>query len=286
MIFKYLSILLTVIVLPGLSYAQKLPNVQQNSLRAPQEIKIDGKATEWNNQFQAYNHATDVFYTISNDSNNLYLTIQATNHTIINKILGSGIVFTINTADQKNLKKGISLTYPILDAHNRVWVDLLDQPDPAAGPEAAREADSIMNVKNRDFVKKSKEIRVTGMENVDTLISVYNRDGIKAAATFNNKLIFTCELSIDLKKLGLDINKYTKFAYNLTLPGIDEAALYKAAGLGSTIIPNMGYVVETTKLPGFSDDYVTKNRPTFPHKVNENSFLNPTDFWGEYTLAK
>jgi hypothetical protein len=285
MTFKHLLTTLPAFIFPALTYAQNLPNVQQKSLRAPQEIKIDGTATEWNNQFQAHNYATDVFYTISNDNDNLYLTIQATDHTTINKILGGSIVFTINTADEKNIKKGISLTYPILDAHNRVWVDLLDQPDPAAGTEAARLADSIKRAKNKDFAKKSKVIGIKGMKDVDTLISVYNRDGIKAAATFNNKLFFTYELAINLKKLGLDVNKPKKFAYNLTLPGVDMVALYTAAGLGSTII-GRGYVVETVKLPGFSDDYVAKNRPTLPHKVSMVNFLNPTDFWGEYTLAQ
>jgi len=284
MIFKYLLISLSATIIPVFTYAQKLPNVQQKSQRAPQEIKIDGKCTEWKNQFQAYNHATDVYYTISNDNDNLYLTIQATNHTTINKILGGGIVFTVNTADEKNLKKGISLTYPILDAHNRVWVNLLDQPDPAAGPEAAREADSIMTVKNRDFAKSSKVIGVTSMKDVDTLISVYNRDQIKAAATFDKRLIFTYELSVDLKKLGLDINKPTSFAYNLTLPGVDMVAVYKAAG--SVKLLTKGYVIPTGKLPGFSDDYIAKNQPTFPHKVHLSDFLNSTGFWGEYTLAK
>ena len=56
--------------------AQKLPNVQQASLRAPENVKVDGKPTEWGDKLQAYNKATDVFYTIANDYNNLYLIIQ------------------------------------------------------------------------------------------------------------------------------------------------------------------------------------------------------------------
>ncbi len=40
---------------------RKLPNVQQVSLRAPANINIDGKTTEWNNRFQAYNDTTHVY---------------------------------------------------------------------------------------------------------------------------------------------------------------------------------------------------------------------------------
>lgn len=53
--------------------AQKLPKVQQASLHAPANIKIDGKATEWEGKFEAYNPGSRVFYTLSNDSENLYL---------------------------------------------------------------------------------------------------------------------------------------------------------------------------------------------------------------------
>jgi len=41
--------------------AQNLPNVQKVSVRAPANIKIDGKASEWDDKFQAFNHATDIF---------------------------------------------------------------------------------------------------------------------------------------------------------------------------------------------------------------------------------
>ncbi|HCN82336.1 MAG TPA: hypothetical protein DIT07_01770, partial [Sphingobacteriaceae bacterium] len=70
--------ILYLIIIPVTTSAQKLPNIQEASLRAPAGIKVDGKATEWNNQFQAYNKATEIFYTISNDDDKLYLAVQAT----------------------------------------------------------------------------------------------------------------------------------------------------------------------------------------------------------------
>ena len=72
--------------------AQKLPNVQKDGVRAPANIRIDGKTTEWDNKFEAYNKATDVFYTISNDDNYLYVTVQATQAAIIRKIIGGGVL--------------------------------------------------------------------------------------------------------------------------------------------------------------------------------------------------
>src|ERR1700744_4874348 len=99
--------------------AQKLPNVQPAGIRAPADIKMDGKTTEWNNQFQAYNRATDIYYTLANDDDHLYLTVQATIPDIINKIIGGGITLTIQKSGKKNDKDGISITYPIFTKENR-----------------------------------------------------------------------------------------------------------------------------------------------------------------------
>jgi len=68
---KALAALLLTAISIGV-YAQKLPNVQLGSVQAPADIKIDGKTTEWHDQFQAYNRATDIYYTLSNNDNHLY----------------------------------------------------------------------------------------------------------------------------------------------------------------------------------------------------------------------
>jgi len=102
--------------------AQKLPNVQTASLRAPANTKIDGKPTEWDNKFQAYNHATEVYYTLANDDDKLYLVVQATDRQIINKIIGGGVTFTVQKSGKKNDKGGISITYPLFAPRDRPMV--------------------------------------------------------------------------------------------------------------------------------------------------------------------
>src|SRR5690349_21603114 len=94
--------------------AQKLPSTQQASLHAPANIKIDGKPTEWN-KFQAYNHNTDIFYTLSNDDEKLYFTVQATDPDVINRIVGGGITLTVQKSTNKKDKSKMSITYPIID---------------------------------------------------------------------------------------------------------------------------------------------------------------------------
>src|SRR5476651_1276857 len=75
--------------------AQKLPAVQQISLRTPDNLRIDGKPTEWNNKFQAYNSRTDFYYTIANNDNNLYVIIQTPIPDVIRRIMNGGVSLTI-----------------------------------------------------------------------------------------------------------------------------------------------------------------------------------------------
>src|ERR1700679_721966 len=82
--------------------AQNLPNVQKVSLRVPGNVKIDGKPTEWDNTFRAYNYNTNIFYTMANDDDNLYLVVKATDADIINKIVGGGTVLTISKTGNKD----------------------------------------------------------------------------------------------------------------------------------------------------------------------------------------
>ena len=101
-------IIAALIMFPYLTYAQKLPNMQTANVPAPANIKIDGKANEWNNQFQAYNKATSVFYTVANDDDHLYLAIQAADIVIVEKILSGGITINLKRSDKKNSAAAIS----------------------------------------------------------------------------------------------------------------------------------------------------------------------------------
>jgi hypothetical protein len=161
--------------------AQKLPNVQQTGLRAPTSIKIDGKTDEWNNKFQAYNHATDIYYTVSNDDNNFYLTVQSAEHDIIKRILNGAITLTINTDNKKSTKNGMSITYPIFALKTFVTFDA--QPQIIPGSEKSTiKADSFMNITNKRMTDRIRYIKTTGIKTLDTLISVYNVNDIKAAS--------------------------------------------------------------------------------------------------------
>lgn len=101
-------------------HAQKLPKVQQESVYAPVNIKIDGKATEWDGKFQAYNRANCVYYTVSNDENNLYLTVYVSEWINLDKLIYGGLAFTVSNPVNKT--ENVSITYPLTDVRRNQLV--------------------------------------------------------------------------------------------------------------------------------------------------------------------
>jgi len=256
--------------------AQKLPNVQTSSVRAPVNIKIDGKATEWDNKFQAYNHATDVFYTVSNDDSKLYLTIQAADKLVINKIMSGGITFTIQKSGKKTDKDGISITYPLFDKKNKPFlpqslgkqgaeISIVGDAGGHASDTKEPQDESMMNTYNKSL-NASKYIGVTGIKTLDSLISAYNTDGIRVAQLFDNTMRYTYELAIDLKLLGLQAIDASKFAYHISInPFVPDIKPNDAA---APVKPGGGFLSLVMVDDGMSGSGAT------------------TDMWGEYTLAK
>jgi hypothetical protein len=251
--------------------AQKLPQVQQESLRATAQFKTDGKATEINNQFKAYNRNTDVYYTMANDDNNLYLILQAKDVVAAKKIIGGGITLTINTTGKKNDVETVSVTFPKLPLGVKSTLGLLIT-EPETATDAAgkkKQADSIATVMNFALSVNAKEIKVKGVKALaDTLLSVYNMDGIKTVIKFDDKRALTYEIALPLKYVTPD-NKANKLYYQIKLNGLITETVYIKN-------PRPNGPVSVTTIPrSLNNGMATYELMNYP-----------TDFWGEYTLIK
>jgi hypothetical protein len=236
--------------------AQDLPGENKLGIRAPANIKIDGKANEWNNKLQEYSHHTQFYYTVSNDDRYLYLTVQTGDDYIINRILKGGITFTINKSGTKKDPDGIHITYPLLYHFGIYLKDLPKIKDKSAANVS--KIDTFVNTVNDNMEKVSKLIKVSGIKDIDTVISVYNLDGIKAAASLDHQLRYTYELAVSLTNLGLSINNPLKFAYQVMINQTDDGSVHSSTSDGIRV---------TISSPRWSQQ-------------------EATDFWGEYVLAK
>jgi len=262
-------LLLIVLALPALSaLAQKLPGIQKQSIRAPKNVKIDGKITEWGNMLQAYNHAIQAYYTVANDDKKIYLVIKSDKRNITNKIINGGVSFTIIKNGKKDVTDGPTITYPVYSWQNHPSIKFIELDELKDDEkDAAKKKDSLLTISNKNLEDKAKYIRVKGVKDVDTLISIYNTNGIKALSALDDKMNYVLELAIDLKVFNITATDLKTFTYNIKFNGIQD------------------YV------PGIDvqrDESGTITAINIISRIanNYSGVSNATDCWGTYTIKK
>nr|ALG05212.1 hypothetical protein [uncultured bacterium 4C6] len=227
-------------------YAQKLPVVQQASLRAPADIKIDGKPKEWGNKFQAYNKTTGVYYTISNDTENLYLAIYSNEKDFTDKILRNGINISFN-AKKKSAEGSVIIKYPLSQAQNmeesNKYVETIYK---------SRTEDPLLLKMNKAIVTRNKHIKIFGAKALtDTLFSIYDAKGVM---------------------VGIDCPAANVFYYEIAIP-------LKYLQFTSEALPRINYNIQT------NGSWLAHLRPP-SFWAEEAYKVYAADFWGEYALAK
>lgn len=257
--FSFLSVF---VVVGFNAVAQKLPNKQDGSVRAPEKVKIDGKATEWT--FKAYNVATDVFYTMAHDNDNIYLVIKAADESSVRKIISSGITFSVNSTAKKTDALGAAITYPLFNYKNKPNINFLVRSAPADS------ADYIVTANNKQFTSMGKFVSVRGIKDVDTLLSVYNTDGISLASSFDKEAAYTYELAISRKHIAPFIDTEGRFFYTVIVKGLKMDDMP-----GIEVKRDGGGVIKEVHIR--KDLY----RPNLSQGMNID-----TDFSGEYILTK
>lgn len=269
---------LALILLSAVSFsanAQKLPNTQSASLKVPTDVKIDGRAAEWGDKFQAYNSATDVFYSIANTGTTLYFIIKTNSYAITNKVLRGGITITINPDQKKAANGAPTITFPMTEPKDLRGITL-SMRELLENTDSSQDEKLLANT-NKILTSDLRFIRSTGFKNVnDTLISVYNEHGIKAAAALSNKNSMTCEFEIPIALLNL---KGDKLNYNIKLNG---------PKLRPVVVPVSIPEVERTIAPVnvFKGEGVV-NRENMTRQQSEMvASTLATDLSGEYVLAK
>ncbi len=262
------------------SMAQKKPEIQTISLTAPKNIRVDGKANEWNDSFAADNKRVSVLYSLANDDKNLYLIIKAIGAGTINKILAGGITFNINSSGKKTDKDAFSITYPLVKKTIRVQSGQ-NQVRPSAGSAYAQtskdltiaQKDSVAIIQHKAKLATVKEIKIAGFKNIaDSLISIYNEYGLVARTAMDTKGALIYELAIPLELLSISITEPKEFAYQIKVNGITMADI-PVSSITSVSIDKSGGG------PGVMSVQMNGGQ-------NYQDMISPTDFWGKYTTIK
>lgn len=260
--------------------AQKVPDIQTTGLNAPLNIRIDGKNNEWGESFAADNKRTSLVYSLANDDKNLYLVIKGIGAANINKIMLGGITFNVNPDGKKREKESLSITYPLVKRAPRGQGGGRGGNFGGGGGQnrtqlttAQRDSASLVNHKAQ--LTTVKEIKVSGFKSItDTLISIYNEYGVKAAASFDSKGVMIYELAVPLSLLELSVDKPKEFAYQLKVNGLVMSGFGGAGGNnGGGRGGNFGGGGGNFGGNGGGGNAM-------------QDIMSPTDFWGKYTLLK
>nr|ALG05216.1 hypothetical protein [uncultured bacterium 4C6] len=201
--------MLLLAILPFLqAYAQKLPKVQTASLPAPANIKIDGKAAEWNG-LQAYDPNNMLYYSLANDQNNLYLVIKSDKNTISRKILLGGFKFNLQAGGEAEK----TITYPVVnDTNIRSIYNRF--------PTGNQQIDYTEAYKRsyKEILKLFKTLGVKGFKNIEnTETPIYNDLDIWVNAAFDETGAYVCEFAIPLKYLINGAVNTERLTYTLTI---------------------------------------------------------------------
>jgi len=274
--------------------AQAQKTVQESAVWAPDNIKADGKLNEWGDNLQAFNKATQVYYTMANDNQNLYIAMRSANQNAANKIVAGGLNLTINAAGKKSDKDAVVIVFPtpnIASLSNRV-APAVRQPGETGRPQVDNE---LIAEIQKAAIEAAKEIRQHGIKEIaDTSLSIYNQYGIKAGISYDAKGNLLYELVVPLKYLHLTDG--TAFAYNIKVNGIGGDTTPRG-GVGGGFIgtppvveqPNINRNATNFNAgSGGSGGAFTSgpgsSRPA--DMIDLQDMMNSTDFWGKYTPAK
>jgi len=244
---SYLKISLFFICLVTAASAQDLPKVQQVSLYAPNN-KPEDLFTASAGKFQAYNKGNHLYYTIANDADNLYLVVHTADKLTIQKIIRWGLALSTSTSG-KITPGSPSVSFPVPNGDNNFSIIR------TIGAEVATKASFNTRMANQCKLIAVKNL--TGLNG--PIISVYNNDGVKALASFNDQLEYTYELTVPLKYLNISVKDQTPFHYDIKLNGANSNAR-----------------------PGAPPGPKRKDGRSIP----DNDYLySPTNFGGTCTLA-
>lgn len=266
----------------SVAFAQKVNSTQQGSVWAPQGIKIDGKLSEWGTALQAYNKTVKLWYTIANDNRYLYLAIRSEDLNYNPKILAGGISLTINTAGKKRDKEAYLVTFPIISrAGSGGGHGGRGRRGGFGGLQDEDKIDTVAAVaQQRQALATGKEISAIGFKEItDTLISIYNEYGIKAAGNIDDKGVYTAELAVPLSMLDIPAGQ-KEIAYNIKVNGLQLQTKGISIGDGPNKISiSGGGGGGGFGGGGFGGGFGGRNTP------DADNIMIPTDFWAKYPIA-
>jgi len=186
------------------TFAQK--DTKQYMQKAPIDVNVDGKLTEWGDSLALYDIKTKLNYTVANNDTDLYVIAYVTDPKLRRKIMAAGITISVNPEGKKH--KTYSLTYPV--------------PDGSAIFKPHTGDDDGEDIKKPSLLQ-STSIKVAGFKDVESdVITTANTYGFKAAIKLDDKHNMVYETAIPIKMLNIKPGKNDELEINIQVNAIER----------------------------------------------------------------
>lgn len=164
-------------------------------------LQIDADFKDWKDTLQYYFKDQDIKYSVANDANYLYISIQIPNQAQQLKAIYSGFSITVNPDGKE--KEGPTVVFPL--------------PDVAA----------LRAMNAKEDYEKTKDLRKAGLNMIRAIfvhgfknivegkISLENSYGIKTAIKIDSANLLNYELAVSLNQL--QVKQDTPFALNIRI---------------------------------------------------------------------
>lgn len=156
-------------------------------------VAVDGKATEWKIPLDYFDDKTKLNFTVTNDKNNLYFCVRATEDETQKGIIRSGMQIWIDTTGGK--KNQVGIQFPIIERSANGQDASSKHSDSYQSSESSIPMDNMTAANNlkKHYRGIHKQIKLSGFINAaNGLAEVPNTYGINACLNWdtNNVMIY------------------------------------------------------------------------------------------------
>jgi hypothetical protein len=145
---------------------------------------------------------TNVNYSVSNDSNYLYIFIETNSEANVSGITQKGLQLWIDTTGKKNHQAGILCPFPQSPPVSTPATQQRPQRNWNTGNNQQGNPDTTVSAKHRHFLERTKQIHITGFKTVgDGLLQLPDTVGINVGVSWDNSNDLEYEVAISLKSL-------------------------------------------------------------------------------------
>lgn len=154
------------------------------------QIIIDGSDDEWAKPLSFFNRDCGLWFSISNDTQNLYMALSVSDAMRIRKMMTAGWTLSLSSSE-KGRKFNVKITFPKVE---------LVAPTPPRGANE-QQTKSLIALMINDYSSKLSELKTKGFVSDQDVLKLDGESAIKVKAGANSNQNFVNELVIPLKEL-------------------------------------------------------------------------------------